>query len=242
MKKLAMILAAAMLLSVGLWSCEKDSDNHNSTSGDNNGGGGGQVPAGWVDLGLPSGLLWAECNVGASSPEEYGNYYAWGETTTKNVYNWETYRHINSDYNQLTKYCTNSNYGVVDNLTILQRGDDAATANLGNGARTPTADEWRELISHTSSMWTTNNGVPGRMFTASNGKSLFLPAAGGRWNVESGDVGGGGYYWSSSLDADAQFYAYGLYFNSSGQMVYSASSYRYSGRSIRAVRSSRKCQ
>ena len=92
----------------------------------------------WVDLGLPSGLLWAACNLGASSPEEYGDYYAWGETTTKEVYNWSMYKYSNGDYDQLTKYCNSSSYGhngFTDNLTTLDAMDDAATQKLGSGAR-----------------------------------------------------------------------------------------------------------
>ena len=88
----------------------------------------------WVDLGLPSGLLWATRNVGANSPEDYGNYFAWAETSPKSVYDWDTYIYTCGNWGDLTKYCDNSNYGCngfTDNLTILQPGDDAATANYG---------------------------------------------------------------------------------------------------------------
>lgn len=155
----------------------------------------------WVDLGLPSGLLWATRNVGASSPEDYGDYFAWGETTPKSVYDWSTYRYCNGDYDQLTKYCSGSSYGYygfTDNLTILQPSDDAATANYGG--RTPTNEEWEELMDHTTSQWTTQNGVNGCRFTGSNGNSLFLPAAGVRWYSSLYYDGIRGYYWSSSLD------------------------------------------
>ena len=83
----------------------------------------------WVDLGLPSGTKWATCNVGATKPEEYGNYYAWGETETKTTYNWSTYKWCNGSAETQTKYCTNSDYGTVDNKTVLDLEDDAARAN-----------------------------------------------------------------------------------------------------------------
>ncbi len=169
----------------------------------------------WVDLGLPSGLLWATRNVGATSPEDYGDYFAWGETSPKSVYDWSTYRYCNGDYDQLTKYCSLSSYGYygfTDNLTILQPSDDAATANYGG--RTPTEEEWRELMDHTTSQWTTQNGVNGCRFTGSNGNSLFLPAAGVRWYSSLYYDGIRGYYWSSSLDTGYPDVAWDFYFGS----------------------------
>ena len=242
-----MFLAAAMLLGAGLWSCERDDDPVNSSSNENNGGGdngggnnggnSGQTSVNWVDLGLPSGLLWADHNVGASSPEDYGNYYAWGETEPKIVYDWETYRYANGDFDQLTKYCDNSDYGYngfTDNLTTLQPGDDAATVNMGNGARTPTKEEWLELMDNTTSTWVIQNGVEGRLFTASNGNSLFLPAAGYRWDDVLYGAGSGGHYWFSSLYADSPYGAWSFYFSSSDQNMRSRS--RGSGFTVRAVR------
>ena len=190
----------------------------------------------WVDLGLPSGLLWATRNVGATSPEDYGDYYAWGETTPKSVYDWPTYIYCNGYFNQLTKYCSNSDYGYngfIDNLTILQPGDDAATANYGG--RTPTKEEWEELINNTTVTWTTQNGVNGRLFTGTNGNSLFLPAAGFRWESSLNDAGSYGYYWSSSLGTDLPISAWLFYFHSGGQYVYYSN--RFDGHSVRAVRS-----
>jgi hypothetical protein len=190
----------------------------------------------WVDLGLPSGLLWATRNVGATSPEDYGDYYAWGETTPKSVYVWPTYIYCNGYFNQLTKYCNNSDYGYngfIDNLTILQPGDDAATANYGG--RTPTKEEWEELINNTTVTWTTQNGVNGRLFTGTNGNSLFLPAAGFRWDSSLNDAGSYGYYWSSSLGTDLPISAWLFYFHSGGQYVYYSN--RFDGHSVRAVRS-----
>ncbi len=188
----------------------------------------------WVDLGLPSGLLWATRNVGASSPEDYGDYFAWGETSPKSVYDWSTYRYCNGDYNQLTKYCSDSNYGYygfTDNLTILQPSDDAATANYGG--RTPTKEEWEELMDHTTSQWTTQNGVNGRRFTGSNGNSLFLPAAGVRLGSSLYYAGSYGYYWSSSLSTS---YPYGAWHFFLSDDQYVNCDYRYVGFTVRAVR------
>lgn len=156
----------------------------------------------YVDLGLPSGTLWATCNVGASNPEDYGSYFSWGETTTKNTYNWSTYKYCKGAEDNLTKYCSHSvdGYnGFTDNLTILLNGDDAASVNWGNGWRTPTGAELEELYKNTTNTWTTQNGVNGRLFTARNGKSLFLPAAGRVCGNELDYSGRCGDYWSSSL-------------------------------------------
>ena len=196
----------------------------------------GSLTERWVDLGLPSGLLWATCNVGATSPEEYGDYFAWGETTPKTTYDWATYAWCNGSQYTLTKYCDNAAYGYngfTDNLTILQPGDDAATVNYGG--RTPTREEWQELSGNTTSEWTTQNGVDGRRFTGSNGNSLFLPAAGLRWGSSLYSAGSLGFYWSSSLYPDYPIYAWSFGFNSDGLGVYYNYG-RYYGFSVRAVR------
>lgn len=192
----------------------------------------------WVDLGLPSGLLWATRNVGATSPEDYGDYFAWGETTTKSVYLWSTYTYCNEVWYQLTKYCNDSDYGYngfTDNLTILQPGDDAATANYGG--RTPTDEEWAEMINNTTVTWTTQNGVNGRLFTGTNGNSLFLPAAGYRWNSSLISDGDWGVYWSSSFRTDLAYCAWDYGFRSSSDLNAVGNSNRYYGRTVRAVRS-----
>ncbi len=190
----------------------------------------------WVDLGLPSGLLWATRNVGATSPEDYGDYFAWGETTPKSVYNRTTYIYFNGRLYQLTKYCNNSDLGYngfTDNLTILQPGDDAATANYGG--RTPTKEEWEELMNNTTSIWTTQNGVNGRLFTGTNGNSLFLPAAGFRLDSSLNFDGCNGLYWSSLLYTDSPYGAWEYDFDSSYQSM--GGSNRGEGLSVRAVRS-----
>ena len=192
----------------------------------------------YVDLGLPSGTLWATCNVGANTPEDYGNHFAWGETQPKGDYSWSTYQYCNGSSNTLTKYCTNSNYGFngfTDNLTTLLPADDAATANWGNDWRTPTKEEWNELRDNTTHTWTIQNGVNGRLFVASNGNSLFLPAS-GYWTNINGNSGNYGYYWSSSLYTSNPSEAWTCYFSSNGCSVY-YDFYRDRGQSVRAVRS-----
>ena len=236
-----LLMAFAAMLSVGVVSCGKD-DNTTSNGGNNNGGdnpgGGGNTTADWVDLGLPSGLLWATCNLGANAPEEYGNYYAWGETATKEVYEWSTYRYCTVDGNgslqTLTKYNTSSDYGTPDNLTTLEAIDDAATQALGDGARTPTKEEWEELINNTTVQWTTMSGVSGRKFIGANGSTLFLPAAGG-YDLELFDAGSDGYYWSSSLGTDGPLLAwyFGFYL---GDQYMDDDVFRCAGHTVRAVR------
>ena len=233
----------AILLGVGLQSCDREGNNGDNNGGNNGGGGSGSdttsLSLTWIDLGLPSGLLWADRNVGASTPEDYGNYYAWGETAPKNVYDWSTYAYGN-DPDELTKYCNEVSYGLngfTDNLTTLEASDDAATVNLGGGARTPTKDEWEELIDHTTSTWITRNGVNGRLLTAANGKSLFLPASGRRYGSDLSNAGECGSYWSSTLSTDLPVSAWYFYFYSVNQSMYGSGSRNY-GFSVRGVRAS----
>jgi hypothetical protein len=194
---------------------------------------------GYVDLGLPSGLLWATCNVGADNPEDYGDYFAWGETTPKSTYDYSTYQYCNGSSKTMTKYCSNSSYGYngfTDNLTTLLPEDDAATANWGNDWRMPTKEEFQELYNNTTVTWTTQNGVNGRLFTASNGNSLFLPAAGYRFGSSLYDAGSSGRFWSSSLDTGSPDDAWYFYFASGnyGSMYCDG---RGCGKSVRPVRS-----
>ena len=195
----------------------------------------------WVDLGLPSGLQWATCNVGASAPQEYGDYFAWGEIQSKSVYNWSSYSHctVNAEGSllTLTKYNTSTYYGTADNLTSFEPGDDVATVILGNGARTPTKDEWEELLDNTTFEWTTLNGVNGGKFTGSNGNSLFLPAAGCRDNSALILAGGYGFYWSASLFTSDPDDARSFGFIPDLQTI--SQGYRYYGFSVRAVKSAK---
>ncbi len=189
----------------------------------------------YVDLGLPSGLLWATCNVGADSPEGYGNYYAWGETEPNGTYNWNTYKWCNNgDDHNLTKYNTDSNYGIVDNKTVLDPEDDAAHVNWGGDWRMPTYDELKELKDRCTWTWTTHNGKKGRRVTGPNGNSIFLPAAGYYNNGSLNYAGSDGDYGSSSLYTGDPLIAYYLYFDSGSVYMYHYG-HRCFGRSVRPV-------
>lgn len=192
----------------------------------------------WVDLGLPSGILWATCNVGASSPTDYGDHFAWGETEPQadNAYSWTSYKYANGDYDKLSKYCNNSNYGdngYTDTYTVLLPEDDAATANWGAGWRMPTELELSELRINCTVTWTTQNGVNGCLFTSSNGNSLFMPAAGTRCDGSLDNVGSYGGYWSRSLIGNGPYFAWCLGFSSGdNRMGYN---YRNYGFTVRPV-------
>ncbi len=176
-----------------------------------------------IDLGLPSGTKWACCNVGASAPEQYGNYYAWGETQTKNVYNEDTYQ-----------YYQNRRWVNIGSDIACTRYD-AATVNWGAPWRMPSRTQIEELCSNCFLTWTTQNGVYGLKFTGPNGGTVFLPAAGIRWDGELRGAGGGwSHYWSSTLYESDPYYAYELYFYSGGaNWDYSL---RFGGLSVRPVR------
>ena len=203
----------------------------------NNGAGSGS----YVDLGLPSGTLWATCNIGANSPEEYGDYFAWGETegfnSGKTNFSWSTYKWCNGSYDSLTKYNTSSEYGSIDKMTELDLEDDAAYVNWGPEWRMPSLGQFEELInsSYTTTTWTTQNGVYGRKITSKkNGNSIFLPAAGYRYISSLNYDGSYGDYWSRSLHSDYPGSAWRLLFYSS--YIGTSNDYgRCSGRSVRPV-------
>ncbi len=134
----------------------------------------------YVDLGLPSGTLWATCNVGAETPEGHGNYYAWGETVEKEIYSIDTYTYSS---------------------TTLSPNADAATANWGSGWRMPTKTDFEELIDNCTTIWTTKNGVDGQVYTGNNGNSIFIPVTGQRRGSEFyfPEIG---WYWSSSYSGN----------------------------------------
>lgn len=193
----------------------------------------------YVDLGLPSGLKWATMNVGATKPEEYGDYFAWGETepyyteghsqdnpctnwkTEKTGYNWDSYFDSN-----ITKYAT-------DKKTQLDPKDDAAHVNWGGDWRMPTDAELTELRTKCSWTWESRNGVNGYKVTGPNNNSIFLPAAGYRYDSSLGSAGSVGDYWSSSLDEGNSYSAYESYFDSS--IVDRDSGSRDYGQSVRPV-------
>ncbi len=217
----------------------------------------------YVDLGLPSGLKWATMNVGASNPEEYGNYYAWGETEpqSSNTYNWSSYKWCNGSRTTMTKYCVDSSYGTVDNNTTLDSEDDAASVNWGGVWRMPTHTELEELVNNCYWAWTSSyNGTgkagyiiyrvksssdKGQVVTSGNipssGYSLsdshiFLPAAGYRTDGALGNAGAYAYYSSSSLSESYCCSAWELFFKPGGRGCgYGISYFRCCGQSVRAV-------
>ena len=191
-----------------------------------------------VDLGLS--VKWASFNVGASAPEEYGDYFAWGETEPKEDYSWSTYKWCKGSSSTMTKYCNNSSYGYngfTDNKTVLDPEDDAATVNWGGSWRMPTNEEQDELRSECTWTSTTINGVYGRKVTSNKegytDKWIFLPTAGYRNGSSFYNAGSDGYYWSSSLYTFYPYFAYLVRFNLGG--VYWLSDNRCYGFSVRPV-------
>ena len=151
------------------------------SSGDGNTDGGNVNGHLYIDLGLPSGTLWAICNIGADSPEKSGDYFAWGETETKEIYNWVNYKFCNGGNDQLTKYCNDPHWGYngfTDTLCVLNEEDDIAMISWGSGWRMPSQQDWYELMSYCSHNWTNQNGVNGLVFTSPNGGNIFFPASG----------------------------------------------------------------
>ncbi len=187
----------------------------------------------YVDLGLPSGLKWATMNVGATTAEGYGDYFAWGETSPRSFYFGTSYKWCNDSFNTMTKYCTSSSYGTVDNKTTLESSDDAATVNWGGSWRMPTMAEQDELRTKCTWTWTTQNGINGYKVTGPNGNFIFLPAAGFRYDDFLHNAGSDGWYWSSSLCKWYSHNAYYLDFYSSDVDIFNAE--RFFGQSVRAV-------
>ena len=182
----------------------------------------------YVDLGLTSGTLWATCNVGATSETDYGYKFQWAETTTDTDYSWATYKYCNGSSPTLTKYCTDSSYGTVDNKTTLDLEDDAARVNMGGDWRMPTNALMEELVEETTNEWIkgyNGSGKNGYKFTSKiNGNSIFIPAPGGI----------GGSVWSSSLDNGISYSAWELHFNSDG-IGANYQTARFNGQSVRGV-------
>lgn len=251
MKKITKAIAAIMLAVTVVFAAGcgnmngkgKSSGSEDKKKTDLSGSVGGHE---FVDLGLSSGTLWATCNVGANAPEEYGDYFAWGETTTKAVYDWNTYSHCKGDGDLLTKYNVESDFGYqgfADGRTTLQPTDDAATANWGSEWCMPTKTQWEELLNNTNYTDVVRNGVKGMLFTSSNGQSLFLPAAGERIEDRLHAAGIYGEYWSNTLHATNRpqpylAWKFGIDLYISPYSAGISTNSRYAGFSVRPVRSS----
>ena len=177
----------------------------------------------YVDLGLPSGLKWATCNIGATKPEEYGDYFAWGETTPETGYTWDTYFDTKDGGNTFEKYASGKK-------RVLDAENDAATANWGGTWRMPTKVEVEELLNNCAMAWTKRNGVDGCLFTSNNGATLFLPAAGGIVDSDPSCL-----YWTSSLYSSNESMASLLVLQLDYLVSYTGETVRWEGVSVRPV-------
>jgi uncharacterized repeat protein (TIGR02543 family) len=167
----------------------------------------------YIDLGLPSGNMWATCNIGADVPEAAGNYYAWAETAPKQTYTTENYPYIRivvegeDTLRKLTKYCPYSAYGYegfTDELASLLAEDDAAAVNWGGQWKTPSEDDYLELIENCTITTDTINNVVGLTFKGTNGNSIFMPAV--RYYSDEGLADYVcGRYWTSTLATDISY-------------------------------------
>lgn len=183
----------------------------------------------YVDLGLPSGTLWATCNIGASTPEGYGDYFAWGETKPKSIYNWSTYFDTSGGGMIFKKY------NIVGGKTELDSEDDAAFMTWGNGWCTPSDLQFTELRKNCRWTWTSLNGVNGYVVASKvNGNSLFLPAGGYLEDKSPYGANLGGNYWSRTLDPYYSGNAYFLAFDDENFVW--GGYHRNIGRNIRPVR------
>ncbi len=222
MKTKPIFLSFTLLMGVSVWAQKQvevaiyDDCSQNGQSTDVRSTTGQENGYTWVNLGLPSDIKWATCNVGTTTPEGSGNCYSWGEITPSLRGGWVNYKYSNNDYDDLTKYCCDEMYGYghfADHKTTLDPEDDAATVNWGDPWRMPTHNEWTELLDNCTWTWTAQNGVDGyRVTSRTNGNSIFLPAAGLK-----GDGSDRGCYWSSTLYIEKSYCAWGIMFESTGE-------------------------
>lgn len=192
----------------------------------------------YVDLGLPSGTLWATKNVGAYYPEDYGAYFAWGEVYSKDYYDWDTYKYSEGSSTTLTKYVTETTefwgtlFGDVDNITELEDVDDVAYVKWGSNWRMPTHEELSELYYECE--WVYDNSLEGYLIVGPNNNSIFLPSAGYFSEGIISGQGESGSYWTKSLDENyAPDRAWAIYFDESVNLI--ENTYRNTGRTIRPV-------
>ncbi len=211
MKKIkifSVLLCGAMMAS--FTACESHSGNNTPTFDL-------KVDVEPIDLGLPSGTLWAPYNVGATAPEEFGDFFAWGETEPKEMYYGNNYEHggskypENSECDTIFKYCLDSEMGVVDKKTVLEPQDDAAKVNWGGEWRMPTYREMQELVDNCTWESTTINGINGYKVTGKNSNSIFLPAAGLFSATVHAEPNYLGIYLSSVLDGEWSGSSYALW-------------------------------
>lgn len=235
-KSILMRFVVAIVGLLFLSGCQKESVNV-TVSGELNG-------HSYVDLGLPSGTLWATCNVGANNPEEEGNHYAWGETRTKGSYSMSNYKYgqqLDDWVLLVNKYCSNPEYGVdgfTDNLKRLVASDDVATVTWGDNWRMPTNNEFLELVRECSWQFTKYRGTEGILFTGSNGNSVFFPSVFFISGVDSYEKGSR--YWSSVLDLEEPCMAFcGEFSISSDGDCTIASQIRCAGLVVRPVADAR---
>ncbi len=218
MKKLFLALMA--VAAIALTGCEKSKNEPEMNLAPSK-----DVEA--VDLGLPNGIKWANMNIGATKPEECGAYFAWGETTTKRIYDWSTYKHIlkgKSSWDNINKYQVPDNHKegiwyngddfIGDNKSTLDLADDAAHVNWGDSWRMPTMDELNDLKTKCTWTWTQKNGINGYEVKGPNGNSIFWPASGHRNGAALNEVGSCSYCWTSSLYENFSTRAYSVFFNS----------------------------
>ncbi len=212
------------------------------------------IPAEAVDLGLS--VKWASWNIGATKPEDYGDYFAWGEiepyyedgfaqenpqqhwrSGKTEGYDWKSYRWCDGTGQVITKYCSLAQWGQVSNKRVLDPGDDVATVKWGDEWFTPTIEDYYELINNCDNVETVVNGVKGRRYTSRiTGNSIFLPAAGYRYYTSLVDAGEIGYYGQSCVDTDCPIYACGLFFDKNGNFSMSyLYRFRFLGRTVRPV-------
>lgn len=194
-----------------------------------------------IDLGLPSGTLWATCNVGAARPSDAGLFFAWGETTGHEadpsdgyLFNWENYlwAEVIGEDTYFTKYCTDSSRGLdgfSDGKTELDPEDDAAYVNWGSQWRMPSKEQQDELKSECTWTWTTMDDVNGYEVTGPNGNSIFLPETG--WRIDDMLLEGGA-FWSRSTDPESDGGAFYIGFDSWGEYIYGG---RLDGQCVRPV-------
>lgn len=220
--------------------CHYGADQSFKTLEEGGNGGGGSFEIGYVDLGLPSGALWSNCNMNAYTDFDDGGYYAWGEIDEKGEYNWATYKHCRGKEHKLIRYCSDPEYGLngfVDYWYNLAGDDDVAYMNWQRPWHIPSVYEWNELKDNTTATWTSKEGYYGLELTGKNGNSIFLPATGFKQGTSQSDQGVG-YYWSSELFSPEPTFALAFYFEGEDSRI--IEDYRYIGMVVRPVMDKKK--